>query len=105
MKLDPSAYLRLEAPHSLGTSASGASFATSSGDILEVTSYGPGLFRLRIGPTTRPEYGIVTGRAKPCESKQATQGVWTFTAGDAELELTGVPLRMRLSWKGAPVLT
>jgi hypothetical protein len=62
MKLDPTAYLRLEAPHSLGTSASGASFATSSGDILEVTSYGPGLFRLRIGPTTRPDYGIVTGR-------------------------------------------
>jgi alpha-D-xyloside xylohydrolase len=105
MKLDPTAYLRLEAPHSLGTSASGASFATSSGDILEVTSYGPGLFRLRIGPTTRPDYGIVTGRAKPCQSKQAAQGVWTFTSGDAVLELTGAPLRMRLSWKGAPVLT
>jgi hypothetical protein len=55
MQLDPAAYLRLEAPHSLGTTASGASFATSSGDILEVSSYGAGIFRLRLGPTTRPD--------------------------------------------------
>ena len=35
---------------SLGASASGASFATSTGDILEVSCFGPGVFRLRVGP-------------------------------------------------------
>jgi len=105
MQLDPTAYLRLEAPHSLGTSASGASFATSSGDILEVSGYGPGIFRMRLGPTTRPDYGIVTGRAKPCQATQLASGVWSFASGDATLEVTGVPLRVRLTWKGASVLT
>jgi alpha-D-xyloside xylohydrolase len=103
VQLDPTAYLRLEAPHSLGKSPSGASFATSSGDILEVSSFGPGIFRLRVGPTTRPDYGIVTGRAKACTVAEH-EGTWTFASGDASLELTGVPLRVRLLWKGAPVL-
>ncbi|HTI45055.1 MAG TPA: TIM-barrel domain-containing protein [Casimicrobiaceae bacterium] len=104
MQLDPSAYLRLEAPHSLGKTASGASFATSSGDILEITAFGPGLFRLRVGPTTRPDYGIVTGRAKPCQTTQLESGAWSFTSGDATLEVTGVPLRVRLLWRGSQVL-
>lgn len=105
MQLDPTAYLRLEAPHTLGTSPSGASFATSSGDILEVSSFGPGIFRLRLGPTTRPDYGIVTARAKACKVTEARPGTWSFTAGDATLELTGVPLTVRLAWKGATVFT
>jgi len=105
MQLDPTAYLRLEAPHSLGTTASGASFATSSGDILEVTSFGPGIFRVRLGPTTRPDYGILTGRAKACQSAQLPSGAWSFTTGDAALEVTGIPLRVRLLWKGVPVMT
>jgi alpha-D-xyloside xylohydrolase len=104
MQLDPTAYLRLEAPHSLGTTASGASFATSSGDILEVSAFGPGSFRLRLGPTTRPDYGIVVGRAKPCKTTQLDSGAWSFASGDATLEVTGVPLRVRLTWKGATVL-
>jgi alpha-D-xyloside xylohydrolase len=101
--IDPTAYLRLDAPHSLGSTASGASFATSTGDILEVSSFGPGIFRLRLGPNTRPDYGIVVGRAKACPVAVAAPGTWTVTAGDAVLELTGTPLRFRLSWKGRPV--
>ena len=104
MHLDPTAYLRIEAPHSLGSTPSGASFATSSGDILEVSSFGPGIFRMRMGPATRPDYGIVTARAKTCPSEQREQGVWRFTAGDAVLEISGIPLRFRLLWRGAPVL-
>ncbi|HVO88554.1 MAG TPA: TIM-barrel domain-containing protein [Casimicrobiaceae bacterium] len=103
MHLDPSAYLRIEAPHSLGTSASGASFATSSGDILEVMSFGAGIFRLRMGPHTRPDYGILTARTKPCQSEQTGVGAWRFGAGDATLELQGKPLRFRLLWRGNPV--
>ena len=101
--IDPAAYLRLDAPHSLGSTASGASFATSTGDILEVSSYGPGIFRLRVGPNTRPDYGIVVGRAKACTVAADTPGTWTFSSGDATLEIAGAPLRFRLRWKGQPV--
>ena len=97
MQLDPASYLRLDVPHSLGATAAGASFATSSGDILDVECFGEGIFRLRVGPNTRPDYWIVVARAKDCAVGQRAPGVWTFTAGDTMLvpyaagpvELTG----------------
>ena len=49
---DPTAYLRLDAPQSLGASASGASFATSTGDMLEVVVLRP----RRVPPARRPEH-------------------------------------------------
>ena len=61
MPFDAAAYLRLDAQQSLGASPSGIAFATSTGDVLEVSCYGPGVFRLRVGPDTRPDYGIVVG--------------------------------------------
>ena len=78
MHLDPATYLRLEKPQSLGATSSGASFATSTGDILEVSAYGPGVFRLRFGPRTKPDYGIVVGRAKPCTVSQSARDTWRF---------------------------
>ena len=105
MHLDTSDYLRLDIPQSLGATSTGASFATSSGDILEVECFGPGAFRLRAGPNARPDYGIVTGRPRPCEVTQPLPGVWSLTAGESTLEITGAPLSMRLLWKGEPVLT
>lgn len=104
MHAEPADYLRLEVPHSLGTTASGASFATSSGDVLEVECFGPGAFRIRIGPNTRPDYGIVVARAKGCTVAQRAPGVWTFSSGDATLELCGSPLHMRVLWNGHAVL-
>lgn len=104
MLLDPSAYLRLEVEGSLGSTATGASFATSTGDILEVAAYGGGTFRLRLGPNTRPDYGLLVGRAQPCTVAQPEPGVWTFANGDATLELRGTPLRMRVLWQGNAVL-
>lgn len=101
--IDPTAFLRLDAPNSLGSTATGASFATSTGDVLEVSCYGPGVFRLRAGPNTRPDYGIVIGRVKPCAVAQPTPDAWTFTSGDSTLELAGSPLSFRLLWKGRPV--
>ena len=105
MQLDPASYLRLDVPHSLGATAAGASFATSSGDILDLECFGEGIFRLRLGPDTRPDYGIVVARAKDCTVAQRLPGVWTFTAGDSVLEISGSPLRIKLSWKGGVVLT
>jgi alpha-D-xyloside xylohydrolase len=105
MFLDPSAYLRLEAQGSLGASSSGASFATSTGDLFEVANFGRGAFRIRLGPHTRPDYGIVVGRTQSCTVAQPQPDTWTFTDGDALLEIAAAPLRFRLLWKGTPVLT
>jgi alpha-D-xyloside xylohydrolase len=96
MQLDPTSFIRLNAPNSIGTSGSGGEFATSTGDVLEVACYGPGTFRLRVGPNTKPDYGLVLGRAQRCEVAQPEEGVWTFSSGSARLELTGEPLKLRL---------
>ena len=103
MQFDATAFLRLAEPQSLGSSPSGAAFATSTGDVLEVKCYGPGVFRLRAGPNTRPDYGLITGRAKACTVVRGEDGGWSFTAGDAVLEVTGGPLRVRLLHRGQPV--
>ncbi len=105
MLLDPAAYLRLDALNSLGSTTTGVSFATSTGDLLEISCYGSGTFRLRLGPNARPDYGLIVGRAKACTISQPGPGTWAIAAGDATLEITGAPLRFRLLWKGAPVLT
>src|SRR5512141_980868 len=102
MPFDATSYLRLEAPHCIGSTASGASFATSTGDILEVSAFGPGVFRLRVGPKTRPDHGLIAGRAKACTFAQE-DGVYRFGSGDATLELRPSPLRFRLLRDGALV--
>lgn len=103
LHFDPTNYLRLEQPNAIDTSAAGASFATSTGDLLEVTSYGPGVFRLRVGPHTKPDYGILVAKSKPCTVATQPSGLTTFTAGDATLEIGGGPLRFRLLWRGKQV--
>ena len=106
MQLDTTAYIRaLARSGSLGTSASGAAFATSTGDMLEVACFGPGVFRLRVGANTRPDYGLVVGRAQRCDIAQPEPGVWTFAAGGTRLELTGEPLRFRLLHDEQPIVT
>src|SRR3981081_2755520 len=96
MKLDTAAFIRLDAPNSLGATASGAAFATNTGDIFEVACFGTGIFRLRVGPNTRPDYGLVLGRAQRCDVAQPSSGAWTFTAGNPRLEIGGEPLSIRL---------
>src|SRR5688500_15375530 len=103
LHFNPSNYLRIEDPHALDTTSSGASFATSTGDVLDVTAYGPGVFRMRIGPHTRPDYGILGGRAKPCTGSHRDTPVTSFAAGDGVLEISGGPLRLRLFWRGMQV--
>ena len=103
MTFDTTAFVRLDSLQILDRSASGASLATSTGDILEVSCYGPGVFRMRVGPTTQPDYGLVVGRSKPCTVEQGESGTWKFTAGESTLEITSTPLRFRLLHRGAPV--
>ena len=96
MQFDSASFIRVDATNSLGASASGASFATNTGDILEIACFGPGIFRLRVGPNTHPDYGLVVGRVQRCEVAQRERGEWAFTAGDTRLELSGEPLALRL---------
>jgi alpha-D-xyloside xylohydrolase len=105
MLFDFQSFIRLDEPQSLGATASGAAFATSTGDIIEVTCYGPGVFRVRAGPNTLPDYGLVVGRAKACETRRGEDGRWSFTAGDTTLELAGSPLRLTLRHKGATIFS
>jgi alpha-D-xyloside xylohydrolase len=105
LHFDPANYLRLDDPNAIDTSGSGASFATSTGDVLEVTCFGPGVFRMRFGPHAKPDYGILVGRAKACTVAQPRRGEWTFDAGDSRLTIAGSPLRFELAWKGEPVLS
>jgi alpha-D-xyloside xylohydrolase len=101
---DPSAFLPLDGQGSLGATASGIAFATATGDVLEATGYGPGVFRVQAGPATRPDYGIVQARPQACTVAQSSPGVWTLTAGDSALEIAAAPLRLRLLHKGTVVL-
>src|SRR5438093_6459081 len=82
---DSSVYLPLDAQGSLGASASGIAFATSTGDILEVSSYGPGIFRLRAGSRSKPDYGLVEGHVQACTVGTPRPGTWTLAAGDTAL--------------------
>src|SRR5215470_318356 len=104
MPFDPASYIRLSAPNSLGLSASGGAFATSTGDVFEVACYGPGAFRIRVGPNTKPDYGFILGRAQRCEAEQTDPGAWSFTTGSSRLELVGEPLAFRLLQDGKPLL-
>ena len=104
MTFDTTAFVRLDALQSLGTSASGASLATSTGDILEVSCYGPGVFRLRVGPSTQPDYGLVVGRTKAVHGRaRAKAARGRSPRATATLEITAAPLRFRLLHRGAPV--
>src|ERR1051325_718030 len=95
MPFDAASFLRLDALQSVGTSASGAEFATSTGDIFEVSCYGPGVFRLRVGPNTLPDYGLLVARTKACTSARDS-GVWRFTVDETTLEIFPAPLSFRL---------
>src|SRR5512146_2375974 len=103
MHIDPAAYIRLSAPHCLDASASGAAFATSTGDVLEVSCFGEGVFRMRVGPNTRPDYGLVVARAQRCDVERGP--TWSFASGGSRLELAGEPLRFRLVNGEQPLLS
>ena len=49
-------------------------YTVNPGDILEISCYGPGVFRVRAGPNALPDYGLVDGRTKACESRRGADG-------------------------------
>jgi alpha-D-xyloside xylohydrolase len=104
VRLDPGAYLRLDGQGSLGATGAGVALATATGDVLEATCCGSGTFRLRAGPVSGPDYGIVREHAYPCTVAQSPPGRWTLATEEAALEIVAAPLAIRLSHQGTPVL-
>jgi alpha-D-xyloside xylohydrolase len=101
---DRSVYLPLDAQGSIGAMASGIAFATSTGDVLEVSAYGPGTFRLRVGPDSKPDYDIVDGHPQPCAVSKVRDATWLLTAGDTSLEIAEAPLALKLRHHDRDVL-
>ena len=104
MSLDPAEYLRLDGQGSLGATASGIAFATATGDVLEASCCAPGVFRVRAGPVTGPDYAIVHDNAHACSVAQSPPGTWTLAVEDVALEIVATPLRLRLLYKGVALI-
>ncbi|MCC6867863.1 MAG: glycoside hydrolase family 31 protein [Burkholderiales bacterium] len=104
MLFDASAFARLGIEGSVDATSASASFATSTGDILEVTAYAGGAFRLRVGPRARPDYGLLVGRPRAFSTAQRDVATWSLANDDAELTLGGSPCVLRLAWKGQTLL-
>jgi alpha-D-xyloside xylohydrolase len=83
----------------------GCARSASGGYAIEVTAPVVGAIRLRIGPRTRPDYGLlepVEGAAPV--SAALENGAWRVAAGNLALVLEPGPLRMRLEHRGRCVL-
>lgn len=104
MLFDASAFLHVGIAGIVDATSASASFATSTGDMLEVTACAGGAFRLRMGPRTRPDYGLLVGRARSLSTVQREPGMWVIANDDAELTLGGSPCVLRLAWKGQSLL-
>jgi alpha-D-xyloside xylohydrolase len=82
-----------------------AVFATDAGE-LALSAVAPDVVRLRVGPATRPDYGLLEA---PLPAEPATlrveDGRVELAAGRATLEASWAPLRIRLARDDVEVLT
>jgi alpha-D-xyloside xylohydrolase len=78
--------------------------ASDLGDTIEASAYGEGVFRLRIGPRTKADYGLILGSAQPLRARSDTRGGWALESGEARLEIAPDPLRIRLTHGGREIL-
>jgi alpha-D-xyloside xylohydrolase len=72
--------------------------------------YGDGVFRLRLGPATLPDYGLVVARPQPLagvprDDATAREGSVELRGGDAALRIDSQPMRIALARGGGDVLT
>ena len=103
LHFNPANYLRLEDPRAIDTSAAGAFVRDLYRRHLRRRQLRTGRVPTAHWPNTRPDYGILVGRSKPCTVAKPDAATTTLTAGDAMLEISGGPLR-RLLWRGAQIL-
>ena len=90
MHFDPTAFLRLDAPQASARRRPARRSRRRPATSSRCRCYGPGVFRLRVGPNTRPDYGLVVGRVKACTVAQpATGAPGRSPPATATLELAG----------------
>jgi alpha-D-xyloside xylohydrolase len=70
-----------------------------------VETYPDATFRLRIGPRTLPDYGLVAAAATPPGDTILDRGSLVFHNGDATFVVEAEPLRLRLARGGDTLLT
>src|SRR5262245_31852283 len=97
--IDPAACTRLESLKLLERTAYSARFDVG-GVALTLTAHAPGVFRLRFGPETRPDYGLLATPApsgpQP-ELREVEPGGFKLFAGRYALKLKDKPLRFNLT--------
>jgi alpha-D-xyloside xylohydrolase len=64
------------------------------------------VFRLRLGATSRPDYGLLPGLTPPEEQDlRSDSKSWTLSSGEASLTVHASPLRISLARRGEPILS
>lgn len=83
-----------------------AAFATDAGE-LAVSAVASGVVRVRLGPNTKPDYGLLATPppAPPPAALREIDGGFCLTAGSAILEVRADPLRIRLTRDNVEALT
>lgn len=81
-------------------------FKTDTGQDLAISAIAPGVFRLRIGPKTKPDYGLLESPLPNIPHKAFQKDdVHGFRAGtNARLEILQNPLRIRLFQRNRLIL-
>src|SRR5262245_12541489 len=97
--IDPGSLTRLEGLSLIERTAYGARFDVG-GVALALTAHAPGVFRLRFGAQTRPDYGLLAAPAPsgPApELREVEPGCFKLFAGRYALKLKDRPLRFNLT--------
>jgi alpha-D-xyloside xylohydrolase len=105
MRFDATSYTRAETLSLRQRAPAGGVFTTEIGE-LQINAQADGVFRLRFGPQTKPDYGLLA-QANPLPSaalEELSGGGYALVAGEARLELHPKPLRLRLLHRGREIL-
>jgi len=108
MQLDPSRFARVRrcvaSDRQTHRLALDAQLTDGTGVPALLETYGDGVFRLRLGATTLPDYGPVLAKAQPIDASIDDEGRMRIVAGSTALVLEQDPLRMVLERTGSRVL-
>lgn len=103
-RINPAAVTPLSGLRAAPSRETAAAFHLA-GHPLDVTVYAPGILRLRLGRSDRPDYGLLAAPPDPRPLTTTTaDGVVRLDGGDIQLEFSDNPLHFVLRRHGQPVL-
>jgi len=107
VQLDPARFARAlrTVVRDRGESRVAFDLALSDGDTTPafIEDYGDGAWRLRLGPRTLPDYGLVVASPRPVHAAVDEAGRVTLTSGATRLSLDQNPLRVVVERAGSPI--